>query len=78
MLQGADTSDATREAKLGGAQLRVLEALRADAGNGMTAREVAAVTGLKDTNTPRILKALAERGLAAASETTPRLWSATP
>ena len=61
---------------LGAAQRRVLEAVQAAGGTGVTASRVAAATGLKSTNTPRMLKALAERGLVSSWGANPIIWYA--
>ena len=62
---------------LGASQKRVLEAVHAAGDSGTTANEVAAATGLKSTNTPRMLKALAERGLVASWGSNPFIWRRT-
>jgi hypothetical protein len=59
---------------IGASQLKVLEAVRASGADGVTSHEVAKATGLANSNTPRILKALAERGLVTASDTRPVVW----
>lgn len=59
---------------LGASQIKVLEAVRESGSDGVTSHEVAKSTGLANSNTPRILKALAERGLVAASDTRPVIW----
>lgn len=61
---------------LGTSQQKVLTAVRAAGREGMTSHEAAKKTGLKNTNTPRILKALEERGLVTAAGTSPVIWRA--
>ena len=61
---------------LGASQRRVLEAVQAAGDIGTTAQQVAATTGLKSTNTPRMLKALAERGLLGSWGSNPIIWHA--
>lgn len=62
--------------KLGASQQRILEAMREGDGSegGFTAYQVAKLTGLSDTNTPRILASLARRGLVHQASTTPLRW----
>ena len=59
---------------LGASQRRVLEAVQAAGDIGVTASQVAETTGLKSTNTPRMLKALAERGLLSSWGANPIIW----
>lgn len=59
---------------LGASQQKVLESVRRAGAEGVTSHEVAKVTGLENSNTPRILKALSERGLVSASDTRPIIW----
>lgn len=61
---------------LGPSQLRVLAAVRETGDVGVTSHAVAKSTGIADSNTPRILKALADRGLVRASDTKPTIWTA--
>jgi len=61
---------------LGTSQLRVLAAVRDADERGTTSAAVAKSTGIADSNTPRILKALAERGLIQAGDTKPTVWTA--
>jgi hypothetical protein len=69
-------SHATRpKAGLGRTQQQVLDAL-AENPEGLTSAQVAGQVGKQPTNTPRMLKALAERGLVSASEGTPTVWRA--
>ena len=42
----------------------------------MTSPGVAKATGIADSNTPRILKALADRGLIHGGDTKPTIWTA--
>jgi hypothetical protein len=63
---------------LGVSQKKVLEALRAAGPGGTTANQVAAATGLKSTNTPRMLKTLAERGLISSWGSNPIIWYVEP
>lgn len=70
----APVPDDVRLRGLGASQRRVLEAVRAAGQAGTTANQVAAATGLKSTNTPRMLKALAERGLVASWGSNPIVW----
>jgi hypothetical protein len=65
------------EEGLGSSQLRVLAAVRATGDVGVTSHAVAKSTGIANSNTPRILKALAEHGLVQASDTKPAIWTAT-
>lgn len=60
---------------LGRSQQKVLAAVAGAASAGLTAAEVATQTGIASTNTPRILKALADRGLVVSSDETPAVWS---
>ena len=62
--------------RLGASQEKVLDAVRGAGESGATAAQVAAATGLTSTNTPRMLKALAERGLVAGSGANPIIWYA--
>lgn len=64
--------------RLGVSQKRVLEAVRAAGDAGTTAKQVAAATGLKSTNTPRMLKTLAERGLVSSWGSNPIVWYVEP
>ena len=59
---------------LGASQRRVLEAVQAAGEVGVTASQVAEATGLKSTNTPRMLKALAERDLVSSRGANPIIW----
>lgn len=61
---------------LGGAQLRVLELLKEASPDGMTSVDVAKAAGLQSSNTPRLLKSLAERGLVRGDGDKPVVWSA--
>ena len=63
-------------ARLGRSQQKVLAAVRAAGDKGMTSHEAATKTGLKDTNTPRILKTLESRGLVAGDGKAPVVWRA--
>jgi hypothetical protein len=64
------------EEGLGPSQLRVLAAVRETGDVGVTSHAVAKATHLADSNTPRILKALADRGLVRAGDTKPTIWTA--
>lgn len=64
------------EEGLGPSQLRVLAAVREMGDVGITSHAVAKSTGIADSNTPRILKALSDRGLVWAGDTKPTLWTA--
>jgi hypothetical protein len=64
------------EEGLGPSQLRVLAAVRATSDVGVTSHAVAKATGIADSNTPRILKALSDRGLVRAGDTKPTIWTA--
>lgn len=68
--------DEDAEEGLGSSQLRVLAAVRDAGERGTTSPAVAKSTGIADSNTPRILKALAERRLIRASTTKPTVWTA--
>ncbi|HEY9566349.1 MAG TPA: helix-turn-helix domain-containing protein [Nocardioides sp.] len=57
-------------------QQKVLTAIRAAGADGMTSHEAAKKTGLKNTNTPRILKTLEERGLVEGVGGSPVIWRA--
>ena len=61
---------------LGPSQLRVLAAVRETGDVGVTSHAVAKATGIADSNTPRILKALSNRGLVRAGDTKPTVWTA--
>lgn len=63
-----------KTAGLGVSQKKVLEAVHASGPGGATASQVAAATGLKSTNTPRMLKTLAERGLVSSEGSNPIIW----
>ena len=65
---------ATPGRALGRSQQKVLDAVAASAETGLTAAEVAAETDIASTNTPRILKALSDRGLVFASGESPAVW----
>jgi hypothetical protein len=73
---GATTRPGDPEAALGTSQRKVLAAVRAIGDEGMTSHEAAKKTGLKNTNTPRILKALEERGLVTGADGSPVVWRA--
>lgn len=63
--------------KLGGTQQRVLAALEGAGEVGLTAAQVAEQVDIKPTNAPRTLKALRDRGLAAAvTGGPPTVWRA--
>ena len=64
------------EEGLGPSQLRVLAAVRETGDAGVTSHAVAKSTGIADSNTPRILKALSDRGLVRAGNTKPTIWTA--
>ena len=64
------------EEGLGPSQLRVLAAVRQTGEAGVTSHAVAKTTAIADSNTPRILKALADRGLVRAGDTKPTIWTA--
>ena len=64
------------EEGLGPSQLRVFAAVREMGDVGVTSHAVARSTGIADANTPRMLKALADRGLVGASDTEPTIWTA--
>lgn len=68
------SSAATHGRQLGKSQQRVLTALHEAGDAGLTAADVAQNTGIASTNTPRILKALADRGLVSGSDETPVVW----
>ena len=72
-----DPSDGDVEDSLGRSQLRVLAAVREAGERGITSPAVAKSTGIADSNTPRILKALADRGLVTAGDAKPTIWTAT-
>jgi hypothetical protein len=59
---------------LGASQQKVLAALAAAGDEGMTSHEAAKATGLKNTNTPRILTSLRDRGLATGTGESPVVW----
>ena len=63
---------------LGVSQKKVLEAVRAAGAAGTTANQVATATGLKSTNTPRMLKTLADRGLVSNWGSNPIVWYVDP
>lgn len=65
---------ATHSRQLGKSQQKVVGALQAAGDTGATSTEVARATGISATNTPRMLKALRERGLAEATDETPTIW----
>lgn len=75
-LPDSATRGGATKGKLGRSQLKVLEAVRAAGDKGMTSHEAATSTGLKDTNTPRILKTLEGRGLVAGAGEAPVVWRA--
>lgn len=60
--------------RLGVSQKKTLEAVRAAGRAGVTANQVAVATGLTSTNTPRMLKTLAERGLVRSRGSNPMVW----
>ena len=64
--------------RLGVSQKKALEAVRAAGETGTTANQVAAATGLTSTNTPRMLKTLAERGLVSSWGSNPTVWYVEP
>ena len=43
---------------------------------GVTSHAVTKSTGIADSNTPRILKALSDRGLVRAGDIKPTIWTA--
>jgi hypothetical protein len=61
---------------LGPSQLRVLAAVRETGDVGLTSHAVAKATGIADSNTPHILKALWDRGQVRASDRKPTIWTA--
>ena len=69
LAQGQDTTG------LGASQARVLEILKASGDRGMTSVEVAKAAGMRSSNTPRLLKALAERGLVQGVGSRPTVWT---
>lgn len=50
--------------------------MRAAGEEGVTSHEAAKKTGLKNTNTPRILKTLEDRGLVTGAGEAPVVWRA--
>lgn len=76
LVTGTPAVPQSAEPGLGAAQQRVLDALVAAGGDGMTSHEVAKATGLQNSNTPRILKTLQGRGLARSSGEKPAVWAA--
>jgi hypothetical protein len=67
-------SAATHGRRLGKSQELVLDVVTAAGADGVTATEVARETELSSTNTPRILKGLADRNLVTSSDETPAVW----
>lgn len=64
------------EARLGTSQRKVLAAVRGAGEHEMTSHEAAKKTGLQNTNAPRILQSLADRGLLTATGESPVIWRA--
>jgi hypothetical protein len=71
LLTGEDTEESP-----GPSQLRVLAAVWETRDAGVTSHAVAKSTGIADSNTSRILKALSDRGLVPAGNTKPTIWTA--
>lgn len=64
--------------RLGGGQLRLVEALREAGDRGLTTREVAEQADMHPNNAPRALKGLVERGFVSGPEGTPAVWRYVP
>lgn len=75
-VPAAPTPGDARLRGLGASQRRVLEVVQEAGEGGTTAQRVAAATGLKSTNTPRMLKTLAERGVVSSWGSNPIIWYA--
>ena len=74
--QGVTPCVGDAESSLGAAQLAVLAPVRTSGDTGITSREAAEATGKSNTNTPRILRTLGDKGLVVGSDTTPVMWTA--
>lgn len=74
----AASSEQRSTSRLGGGQLRLVDALRGAGEQGLTTREVAEKADMHPNNAPRALKGLVERGFVRGPEGTPAVWFYVP
>ena len=64
--------------RVGGTQLRLLDAVRAAGQAGLSTKEAADQAGMSPTNAPRALRSLRDRGLITGGDETPAIWRISP